>query len=196
MVALKLDLIQKYLVSSMNKSVENLLMSSHDVINSINSSNLGHQSCATNVGNGVSSEPPQETINSGGGSPISSPNLSPRPSPRAHNRREYARLNSDSSKESSRANKSDDQSQEAINKSSDSVDYSKNSIHEGKKESRSGDRNKKKSSWYHVLYPTYKSRSEDFKRIFKDVPDDERLVVALSVIHTNYVNCRTFIEES
>lgn len=175
-----MDLIQKYPVSSMNKSVENLLVSSHDVINSINSSNLGHQSCATNVGNGISTEPPQETINSGGGSPISSPNLSPRLSPRAHTRREYARLNSDSSKESNRANKSDDQSQEVINKSSDSVDYSKNSIHEGKKESRSGDRNKKKSSWYNVLYPTYKSRSEDFKRIFKDVPDDERLVVDYS----------------
>ena len=39
---------------------------------------------------------------------------------------------------------------------------------------------KKKSSWYNVLYPTYKSRSEDFKRIFKDVPDDERLVVDYS----------------
>lgn len=86
-------------------------MSSHDVINSINSSNLGHQSCATNVGNGISTEVPQETINSGGGSPISSPNLSPRPSPKAHCRREYIRLNSDSSKESIRANKSDDQSQ-------------------------------------------------------------------------------------
>ncbi|XP_046819743.1 protein Aster-B-like isoform X4 [Vespa velutina] len=163
----------------MNKSVENLLMSSHDVINSINSSNLGHQSCATNVGNGISTEIPQETINSGGGSPKSSPNLSPRPSPKAHCRREYIRLNSDSSKESIRANKSDDQSQEAINKSSDSVDYSKSSTHEAKKESRNGDRNKKKS-WYHVLYPTYKSRSEDFKRIFKDVPDDERLVVDYS----------------
>ncbi|XP_035734691.1 protein Aster-B-like isoform X7 [Vespa mandarinia] len=162
-----------------NKSVENLLMSSHDVINSINSSNLGHQSCATNVGNGISTEIPQETINSGGGSPKSSPNLSPRPSPKAHCRREYIRLNSDSSKESIRANKSDDQSQEAINKSSDSVDYSKSSTHEAKKESRNGDRNKKKS-WYHVLYPTYKSRSEDFKRIFKDVPDDERLVVDYS----------------
>lgn len=38
-------------------------------------------------------------------------------------------------------------------------------------------RTKKKSAWYTVLYPTYKSRSEDFKKIFKDVPDEERLVV-------------------
>jgi hypothetical protein len=36
---------------------------------------------------------------------------------------------------------------------------------------------KKKSSWYNVLYPTYKTRSEGFKRIFRDLPLDERLVV-------------------
>ncbi|XP_035734685.1 protein Aster-B-like isoform X2 [Vespa mandarinia] len=166
-------------MASISMAAQSEGINHHDVINSINSSNLGHQSCATNVGNGISTEIPQETINSGGGSPKSSPNLSPRPSPKAHCRREYIRLNSDSSKESIRANKSDDQSQEAINKSSDSVDYSKSSTHEAKKESRNGDRNKKKS-WYHVLYPTYKSRSEDFKRIFKDVPDDERLVVDYS----------------
>jgi len=28
-----------------------------------------------------------------------------------------------------------------------------------------------------VLSPTYKSRSEDFKRIFKDIPNTERLIV-------------------
>lgn len=66
--------------------------------------------------------------------------------------------------------------QDVINKSSDSTELNKSSSHENKKESRS-ERSKKKSSWYNVLYPTYKSRSEDFKRIFKDVPDDERLVV-------------------
>ncbi|XP_059613752.1 protein Aster-B-like isoform X2 [Phlebotomus argentipes] len=38
----------------------------------------------------------------------------------------------------------------------------------------------KKKSWYSVLYPTYKSRSEDFKKLFKGVPDDERLVVDYS----------------
>jgi hypothetical protein len=35
----------------------------------------------------------------------------------------------------------------------------------------------KKKAWYNVLYPSYKSRSEDFKKLFKDVPDDERLIV-------------------
>ncbi|XP_024886812.1 GRAM domain-containing protein 1B-like isoform X2 [Temnothorax curvispinosus] len=169
---------QRHSASSMNKSVENLLISSHEVISSINSSGLSNQG-STNLGN----ENAQETSANTGvdrNSPVSSPNLSPRPSPRAHSRREYSRLNSDSAiKESFRANKSDDQ-QDIISRSSDSADLNKSSTHESKKEARSSDRSKKKSSWYNVLYPTYKSRSEDFRRIFKDVPDDERLVVDYS----------------
>ena len=35
-----------------------------------------------------------------------------------------------------------------------------------------------------VLSPTYKSKSEDFKRIFKDVPNEERLIIGLQF--TNY----------
>lgn len=35
----------------------------------------------------------------------------------------------------------------------------------------------KKKSWYNVIYPNYKSRAEDFKKLFKDVPNDERLIV-------------------
>ncbi|KAI0212344.1 Protein Aster-B [Lamellibrachia satsuma] len=42
------------------------------------------------------------------------------------------------------------------------------------------DKKKKGSSWYNVLSPTYKSRSEDFKRIFKGVSNDERLIVDYS----------------
>ncbi|CAH2046734.1 unnamed protein product, partial [Iphiclides podalirius] len=38
----------------------------------------------------------------------------------------------------------------------------------------------KKKSWYNALYPTYKSKSEDFKRLFKDLPDEERLIVDYS----------------
>ncbi|XP_075226665.1 protein Aster-B-like isoform X2 [Lycorma delicatula] len=49
------------------------------------------------------------------------------------------------------------------------------------KEKKTNDRPKKKSPWYSALYPTYKSRSEDFKRIFKDViPSEERLIVDYS----------------
>lgn len=164
------------------------MISSHEVISSINSTGLGNQGTATNLGSIVATSENvlQETsANSGAdrsNSPVSSPNLSPRPSPRAHSRREYSRLNSDSAVKESlslRANKSDDQlSQDVISRSSDSADVNKSS-HENKKETRSSDRSKKKS-WYNVLYPTYKSRSEDFRRIFKDVPDDERLVVDYS----------------
>lgn len=93
--------------------MENLLISSHEVINSINSSSLGNQNSTANLGNGASTENVQETLSSSGAernSPVSSPNLSPRPSPRAYNRREYSRLNSDSAtKELLRTNKSEDQ---------------------------------------------------------------------------------------
>lgn len=34
----------------------------------------------------------------------------------------------------------------------------------------------KKKAWYNVIYPSYKSRSEDFKKLFK-LPEDERLLV-------------------
>ncbi|XP_076457671.1 protein Aster-B-like [Babylonia areolata] len=39
---------------------------------------------------------------------------------------------------------------------------------------------KKKASWYSMLSPTYKSRSEDFRKTFKDIPKDERLIVEYS----------------
>ncbi|XP_028041624.1 protein Aster-B-like [Bombyx mandarina] len=38
----------------------------------------------------------------------------------------------------------------------------------------------KKKSWYNSLYPTYKNKLDDFKRLFKDLPDDERLIVDYS----------------
>ncbi|XP_064541828.1 protein Aster-A isoform X2 [Drosophila montana] len=38
----------------------------------------------------------------------------------------------------------------------------------------------KKKSWYNVIYPNYKSRAEDFKKLFKDVPNEERLIVDYS----------------
>lgn len=61
-----------------------------------------------------------------------------------------------------------------------SVEYNRSESTGGSstKERKDG-RVKKKSSWFNSLYPTYKSRSEDFKRIFKDVPDEERLVVGM-----------------
>ncbi|KAJ1531946.1 hypothetical protein ONE63_000585 [Megalurothrips usitatus] len=72
-----------------------------------------------------------------------------------------------------------------ISRGSDSsqADISRSISHESskdRKESRGSDRSKKKSSWYNILYPTYKSRSRDFNRIFKDVPPEERLIVDYS----------------
>uniref|UniRef100_A0A493T6E9 GRAM domain containing 1B n=1 Tax=Anas platyrhynchos platyrhynchos TaxID=8840 RepID=A0A493T6E9_ANAPP len=46
---------------------------------------------------------------------------------------------------------------------------------------RSGAKNSKKSqSWYNVLSPTYKQRNEDFRKLFKHLPDTERLIVDYS----------------
>ncbi|XP_037316217.2 protein Aster-B isoform X2 [Pungitius pungitius] len=46
---------------------------------------------------------------------------------------------------------------------------------------RSGGKNAKKSqSWYNVLSPTYKQRNEDFRKLFKQLPDTERLIVDYS----------------
>ncbi|XP_053971245.1 protein Aster-B-like isoform X1 [Hylaeus anthracinus] len=178
----EVESLQKYPTSSMNKSVEDLLISSREVMSNINSAGLENQNSATNMGNGVSDNIEDVLTGVCGErcSPVSSPNLSPRPSPKARNKRDHSKVNSDSAlKESNNVNKLDEhQMNDAANKSSDSSQAVKIS-HEGKKETRGSER-KKKPSWYNVLYPTYKSRSEDFKRIFKDVPDDERLVVDYS----------------
>nr|XP_028598450.1 protein Aster-A isoform X5 [Podarcis muralis] len=40
--------------------------------------------------------------------------------------------------------------------------------------------NKKMQSWYSMLSPTYKQRNEDFRRIFKGLPETERLLVDYS----------------
>ncbi|KAM6995401.1 protein Aster-A isoform 3-T3 [Tautogolabrus adspersus] len=39
---------------------------------------------------------------------------------------------------------------------------------------------KKMQSWYNVLSPTYKQRNEDFRKLFKKLPDSERLIVDYS----------------
>lgn len=68
-------------------------------------------------------------------------------------------------------------SPEITSKSQDDLkDSKKSSTSSGG--SKLGDRAKKKA-WYNVIYPSYKSRSEDYKKLF-NVPDDERLVVGES----------------
>ncbi|XP_076246608.1 protein Aster-B isoform X1 [Calliopsis andreniformis] len=179
----EVESLQKYPTTSMNKSVEDLLISSHEVMNNISSAGLENQNSMTNMGNGISDNI-QEIPTGGCGekcTPISSPNLSPRLSPKVCRKQDHSKGHYDSAvKESNNVNKIEEQQlRDITNKSPDSSQIIK-LPHEGKKETRNSERSKKKSSWYNVLYPTYKSRSEDFKRIFKDVPDDERLVVDYS----------------
>ncbi|XP_046427747.1 protein Aster-B isoform X3 [Neodiprion lecontei] len=173
--------------SIMNKSVENVSTSSHDSITSNNLS-LTNANLTIGVSGNDGSASNLIDTNLGGGSgcnsPSPSPTPSPWPSPRPYTKRDHSRPHSDVAnfvnKDISPSKLEDQQNQEAVNRSSDSAEPGRNSAYEVRKETRAGDRTKKKSSWYNVLYPTYKSRSEDFKRIFKDVPDDERLVVDYS----------------
>ncbi|XP_070825871.1 protein Aster-B isoform X7 [Chaetodon trifascialis] len=59
--------------------------------------------------------------------------------------------------------------------------YSLQSARSGGKNSKSHKRLSKKSqSWYNVLSPTYKQRNEDFRKLFKQLPDTERLIVDYS----------------
>ncbi|XP_019903871.1 protein Aster-B isoform X4 [Esox lucius] len=46
--------------------------------------------------------------------------------------------------------------------------------------SHGGKNSKKSQSWYNVLSPTYKQRNEDFRKLFKQLPDSERLIVDYS----------------
>ncbi len=61
-------------------------------------------------------------------------------------------------------------------KSWSSNSYKNRSIEPGE----SGIARAKKTSWYNALYPSYKSRCEDFKKIFTSLPSSERLIVEYS----------------
>uniref|UniRef100_A0A4W6DXV3 GRAM domain containing 1Ba n=1 Tax=Lates calcarifer TaxID=8187 RepID=A0A4W6DXV3_LATCA len=55
------------------------------------------------------------------------------------------------------------------------------SVHPTNTSTRTGGKTSKKSqSWYNVLSPTYKQRNEDFRKLFKQLPDTERLIVDYS----------------
>lgn len=55
-----------------------------------------------------------------------------------------------------------------------------------RKESRSSDK-KSNKAWYKMLNPTYKSRSEELKRLFKELPSDERLIVGESCLSLSFL---------
>ncbi|KAJ3627498.1 hypothetical protein MTP99_014872 [Tenebrio molitor] len=125
-------------------------------------------------------------------SPNTSPRSSPRPSPRPQNKREHPKTDTHLTvnyKEPPPINKHDGSpsSQEGSVSSrvsnieiSPPSDINKPESSSSSNKDRKEARGKKKSSWFNSFYPTYKSRSGDFKRIFKEVPDDERLVVDYS----------------
>ncbi|KAK6641323.1 hypothetical protein RUM44_013032 [Polyplax serrata] len=85
--------------------------------------------------------------------------------------------------------KADTEHQDSVTQSFDTIQpielnrsASHDSNNKDRKESRGSDRSKKKSSWYNVFYSTYKSRSEQLKRYFKDLPSDERLIGDVSAV--------------
>ncbi|CAH0553389.1 unnamed protein product [Brassicogethes aeneus] len=123
-------------------------------------------------------------------SPSSSPRSSPRPSPRPQTKQEHNKSETNLSvsyKEQSPVPKADGSHSShdgSISGGVSSTELTPPSELKGdsvpSSKERKEPRGKKKSSWFNSFYPTYKSRSEDFKRIFKEVPDDERLVVDYS----------------
>ncbi|XP_049820316.1 protein Aster-B-like isoform X2 [Aethina tumida] len=123
-------------------------------------------------------------------SPSSSPRSSPRPSPRPQTKKEHksdTHLSVNYKEQTSFKHEGSPSSQEGsvTGISISTPDITPPSEYKGTESGASttkerSSRSKKKSSWFNSFYPTYKSRSEDFKRIFKDVPDDERLVVDYS----------------
>ncbi|CAB0009308.1 unnamed protein product [Nesidiocoris tenuis] len=112
-----------------------------------------------------------------------SPNVSPQPSPQLATKSQHRREPSVSSvkeKDSTTPDRSD-----GLNSQKVSLEPSpsrgalsrSNSQEPVAKDKKKVDRAKKKTPWYNAFNPTYKSRNEDFKRIFKDIPPEERLVV-------------------
>jgi hypothetical protein len=55
---------------------------------------------------------------------------------------------------------------------------------------------KKKSSWMNTLYPTYKSRSIEFKKLFPGLPPEERLVVGKVLFTHAFLQSVKFILSS
>ncbi|VEN45147.1 unnamed protein product [Callosobruchus maculatus] len=115
-------------------------------------------------------------------SPSSSPRSSPRPSPRPQNKRDHSKSDSlltvNYNKEAPNAKQDGSPSSQDSGSKVSNLEVTP-PLQENKLDtvSTSGkDRRNKKKSWFN-FYPTYKTKSESFKRIFKDVPDDERLIV-------------------
>ncbi|CAG9771072.1 unnamed protein product [Ceutorhynchus assimilis] len=115
-------------------------------------------------------------------SPSSSPRSSPRPSPQPEPRQEHSRPDSYNLSPNDFKHEGSPSSQESsISRLSTGSSQEPSPLSDlTKTDKKDSGRIKKKSSWFNSLYPTYKSRSEDFKKLFIDVPGEERLVVDYS----------------
>ncbi|XP_035450173.2 protein Aster-B isoform X3 [Spodoptera frugiperda] len=173
------ELDSRNIAISMRKSVENLVISSQDAIGQSISQALTFSGVITQHANNIIPE-------------NRSVSRSPSPSPSTRDSR-----NTDSASEALDNDKTSESSvQMPSHAGGDSASISSGELAvtvvsatptQNKDNPRlpnsakagDGSRTKKKS-WYNALYPTYKSKSDDFKRLFKDLPDDERLIVDYS----------------
>uniref|UniRef100_A0A3P8YQL0 VASt domain-containing protein n=1 Tax=Esox lucius TaxID=8010 RepID=A0A3P8YQL0_ESOLU len=106
------------------------------------------------------------TINSNRSTPACSPTLHPKRSPTPHSQEPGENMVEKSHSEHSE--KSPSIPEHVVQRT-----YSLQSA-------RSGNKNSKSQSWYNVLSPTYKQRNEDFRKLFKQLPESERLIVDYS----------------
>ncbi|CAH0587168.1 unnamed protein product [Chrysodeixis includens] len=173
------ELDSRNIAISMRKSVENLVISSQDAIGQSISQALTFSGVITQHANNIIQE-------------NRSVSRSPSPSPSASLR------NTDSASEALDNDKTSEASLHMpCHAGGDSASVSSGElavtvvsaapVQKGDNPKSSNPNNKgvdgartKKKSWYNSLYPTYKSKSDDFKRLFKDLPDDERLIVDYS----------------
>ncbi|XP_075975033.1 GRAM domain containing 1B isoform X2 [Anticarsia gemmatalis] len=174
------ELESRNIAISMRKSVENLVISSQDAIGQSISQALTFSGVITQHTNNILQE-------------NRSVSRSPSPSPSASLRTTDSAidaLDNDKTSESS--------IHAAIHGGGDSASISSGELpitvvsavpahkgdnprlSSGNTSAKAGEARTKKKSWYNALYPTYKSKSDDFKRLFKDLPDDERLIVDYS----------------
>nr|XP_021184322.2 protein Aster-B isoform X3 [Helicoverpa armigera] len=169
------ELDSRNIAISMRKSVENLVISSQDAIGQSISQALTFSGVITQHANNIIPE-------------NRSVSRSPSPSPSTRDSR-----NTDSASEAIDNDKTSEASVQLLAAGGDSASVSSGELpvtvvaapaSKGDNPRLAGSKldpaRTKKKSWYNALYPTYKSKADDFKRLFKDLPDDERLIVDYS----------------
>ncbi|KAJ8723557.1 hypothetical protein PYW08_003469 [Mythimna loreyi] len=173
------ELDSRNIAISMRKSVENLVISSQDAIGQSISQALTFSGVITQHANNIIQE-------------NRSVSRSPSPSPSGRD----SLRNTDSASEALDNDKTSENSLHLpCHAGGDSVSISSGELavtvvsaaqnkgdnpRLGTPPTKGLDGARKKKSWYNALYPTYKSKADDFKRLFKDLPDDERLIVDYS----------------